>query len=150
MVAQGTPGLTNASVILTRDVDDQTYSINITILKRLTNKIMVDFKMSKIEGKGMKKIFQVPKFNYCNMRRQGAAIPVMTDLFKAIEQYGNMVFKCPAVPGFYTLKDVQVIKLPIMNLFPTGVFVLNTDVTDDNLGPKPELILRFKMIITKK
>jgi Protein of unknown function (DUF1091) len=142
--------LTTVTVNLSKAVDDQTFSVNLTIYKLVKNQIMFYLKLSKMEGKVMKKIFQVPKFNYCNLRRHGAAMPIVTDLFKAAEEYGNLVFKCPAEPGFYTLKDVEVNKLPIMSLVSTGVYLLTAEMMDENRRSRPDLIMRFKLFVTRK
>jgi Protein of unknown function (DUF1091) len=150
IVAQGNPGLTNVTVSLKNVVDDQNLSINLTIFKRLNHQIMVNFKLSKMEGKAMKTIFQAPKFNYCDLRRHGVAMPIVTDLFKAVEVYGNLVFKCPAEPGVYSIKDMNVNKLPIMSLISTGVYVIATEMMDENRRSRPDLIMRFKAFFSRE
>jgi Protein of unknown function (DUF1091) len=149
ITTETTPDWCNITVDL-RDIEnDQMLSIYVYFLKRLQNNIMVKFKLLKIEGKAMKKIFQPPKFNYCDMRRHDSFVPVFTDLLKIIEANGNLIFKCPAEPGLYAIRDLQVNKYPIMSVIASGNYLIVAELLDENQKPKSVLITRLKVYLRR-
>jgi hypothetical protein len=94
----GGPGRANVTIDLRSVGDDQIVSVSVTFLKRLNNQIILNFMLSKIKGEKTKKMFQAPKLNYCDMRRHGSFVPILSDLIKVV--HGPVIWQSGfQVPG---------------------------------------------------
>jgi hypothetical protein len=134
----GKPGWVNGTSHTTNSPTDQLVIFNLTIYRTLNLRIMIIFNVFKVtNGKGEKKLLQIPKINYCDFRRSSNSVPILSDLIKFAETFGNIFFKCPAQPGFYYVKDVPVSAIPIWILMPTGNYHISVRLIDENDVKKP-------------
>jgi len=129
--------------------DDHLLSLNLTLQRVLDYKIMLVFKISKIEGDAKKKILQIPKISFCELRRKGFVVPVLSDILKIVADFGNLVFYCPAKPGFYFLKDFPINYLPIATIIPSGNYRLDFQLINENKA-KPLNLWKLELYLTKQ
>jgi Protein of unknown function (DUF1091) len=148
-ITKAGPGIANSTVTILEVEDDQLVTIDVVFQKRFNLQIMVNFRLHKIEGKAIKRILQAPKFNYCDFRRQGVYVPVLTDVMKVIESFGNLIFKCPAEPGLYSIKNFSISNVPVFPFMSPGSYLMVAELLDENVISKPELISRFKVYFTR-
>jgi hypothetical protein len=87
--------------------------------------------------------------NYCNLRRGGQMVPVLSDLIKDMEKHGNLTAFCPMKAGVYVLDNMLVEDLAMGNFFPTGDFHLVYQFIDDN-GKKSVMISRLDLHFSYK
>jgi Protein of unknown function (DUF1091) len=87
----------------------------------------------------------VPKLNYCNMRRNLGQVPFLSTIVEHVGKYGNFTPFCPWKPGFYEQLNLPVDEnfLPMKTLIPKGRYQLVNIFTDEN--KKPELLMKFIM-----
>lgn len=101
------------------------------------------FQLFRIANRQKLKILHVPKLNYCDLRRKTGTIPILTDLLKVWEHYGNIVFVCPAEPAMYYIKDFPIDSMPIGALIPIGQYSMAVDIIDENNRKKPVIVASF-------
>jgi hypothetical protein len=81
----------------------------------------------------MKKLwFHVPKLNYCDMRRRTGAIPILSDFFKLISQYGNLLAMCPFKIGEYNIKGLAVQQPTLQTLYPYESYWVAIQLLEEN------------------
>jgi Protein of unknown function (DUF1091) len=144
------PGISDVTIELKNVPNDQIVKINMTFFKRIDLQIMVNFRLSKIEGKTIKRILQAPKLNYCDFRRHGRSVPILSDLINVVASYGNLIFDCPAQPGTYSIEHFSVSKIPMLPIISAGNYLIISGLVDENVKTKPELIMQFKIYTTRK
>jgi Protein of unknown function (DUF1091) len=143
------PGWTNGSFNLTNEPMGQLFSINITLGKNINLRIMMDFTVFKTDSGKKMRILQIPKFNYCDFRRSGDNVPLLSDLFRFVENYGNLLFKCPVEPGFFYIRDLPMGLLPKWSLFPRGKFQIILSLKDENNVKKPVNFIKATGFVTQ-
>jgi Protein of unknown function (DUF1091) len=89
------------------------------------------------------KILQIPKLNYCDLRRTSGNIPILSEFLKSLESYGNLIFDCPALPGVYYVKAFPMSDLTIAQFIPVGYYNMILEIFDDNDRKKSQLVARF-------
>jgi Protein of unknown function (DUF1091) len=80
----------------------------------------------------MIKVLPVPKFNYCDVRKGFNLVPLVSDLLEEMSQYGNAIQVCPITPGFYSMKEFPVDRSPFVAFFPSGLYVMKVQFSDEN------------------
>jgi Protein of unknown function (DUF1091) len=110
---------------------------------------MIIFTIFKTDSGKKLKILQIPKLNYCDFRRSGDVVPVLSDLSQFAGSFGNLIFKCPAQPGNFYIKDLPLNLLPIWTLVPKGNFQFVVSFTDENNVKKPVNFLKVGAFVTQ-
>jgi Protein of unknown function (DUF1091) len=149
MTVKGNPGVSQVTFELTEVNSDQFINLNMTLLKPIGYQIMANFKVSKVEGKSIKRVFQAPKFNYCVLRRHGGIIPILSDVLSLIACHGNLVFECPAEQVTYSVKNFPVREIPTMSMM-SGSYLILFELLDENVKSRPKLIIQYKVPFIKK
>jgi Protein of unknown function (DUF1091) len=122
--------------------------MNVTLHKVLDFKIMILFRIMKVDGKVKQKMFDIPKMNFCAWQRSGAAVPIISELLKVAAMYSNMVVRCPIKPGKYWAKDYPVRTLPIAPILPNGNYVITYHMMDEN-QKKAVVFMKVEYFVTK-
>jgi Protein of unknown function (DUF1091) len=144
----GAPGWLNGTASFINTTDDQLIYVNLTLHKVIDFKIMVWFKIMKVDGGIRKKIFDIPKMNYCALQRSGKAVPILSNLFDLAARHSNMVFRCPAKPGFYWAKNYPISDLPLAPILPPGNYVVSYLMNDEN-QKKVVTFIKMELFLTK-
>jgi len=109
---------------------------------------MMLLKVSIVDGTVKRKMFDIPKMNYCAWQRSGESVPILSDLLKLAAKHSNMVFRCPAKPGFYWAKDYPIKEMPIAPVLPIGTYVFSFHVSDEH-QKKALTFFRLEFFLTK-
>jgi hypothetical protein len=91
-------------------------------------------------------MIQIPKFNYCDMRRSGSTVPLISTLFVELLKYGNIAAPCPIKPGLYFVKNYTVQQTATFSFFPAGVYTSVIQLLDEN--DKPKVIVKIEQFFT--
>jgi hypothetical protein len=89
-------------------------------------------KLFKIENEKKKKVLQIPKLNYCVLRRTASIVPLVSVMLDEMLQYGNIGKVCPINPGIYFLKNYPVAQAPVVAFFPKGLYAVSVQLLDEN------------------
>jgi Protein of unknown function (DUF1091) len=149
MTVKDNPGVSNVTFELVKVNNDQFINLNMTLLKPIGYQIMANFKVSKVEGKSIKRVIQAPKFNYCVLRRHGGIIPILSDFLRLIACHGNLVFECPAEQVTYSVRNFPVREVQTMSMM-SGSYLILFELLDENVKSKPKLIIQYKVYFIKK
>jgi Protein of unknown function (DUF1091) len=98
-------------------------------------------------GKMRTKLLDIPKMNYCNVRRSLKTAPMLSNFIGYINRYGNWTSYCPWKPGLYGIWNAPMDDnfLPMKNMIPNGKYLMTNNITDEN-GPVQPLV-NFRMTI---
>jgi hypothetical protein len=88
--------------------------------------------MFKVDNGKKTKLIDVPKLNYCQMRRAGSLIPMLSKMIDEVMEYGNLAQQCPLKPATYYLKDYPVERSVMASFFPIGSYFGTLKVYDEN------------------
>jgi Protein of unknown function (DUF1091) len=105
--------------------------------------LQITFKMFKIENGIKKKLLQLPKLNYCDLRRTSGIVPILSEFLTSLEPFGNLIFNCPASPGVYYVKGFPMSAFTAAPLIPVGYYFMVVEVFDDNDRKKSQLVAKF-------
>jgi hypothetical protein len=89
-------------------------------------------KVFKVENKMKKLWLHVPKLNYCDMRRRTGSVRIVSDFFKLVSQYGNLVGMCPFKIGEYNIKELSVKQPTMQPFFPYGSYWVAVQFLEEN------------------
>jgi Protein of unknown function (DUF1091) len=78
------------------------------------------------------KVLDIPKINYCDIRRSGQFFPIVSDLLTALQRRGNMTSLCPVSPGLLYLENIKISQQAMAKLFSFGRFKLVNKIFDEN------------------
>jgi Protein of unknown function (DUF1091) len=93
-------------------------------------------------GSSKIRILSVPKFNYCDMRSGLSQLPIISQIFQQMVDYGNAVPKCPIKPGHYFMHGLALEQSAMNNFFPEEVYYGCFQVFEEN--KKPLQLLKFE------
>jgi Protein of unknown function (DUF1091) len=146
LLVTGAPKWTSASSNFTNDTvtGQQLLSIDMTVFKRLQFKVMLVFKLFRMEMQTKVKVFHIPKLNYCDLRQASGIVPMVSSILKSAEKFGNLIFKCPAAPGNYSMRDYPMGGLTIGAMIPPGLYVVHFDLIDENRKNNPVAFLKIE------
>jgi hypothetical protein len=91
-------------------------------------------------------MIQIPKFNYCDMRRSGNTVPLISKLFEELLEYGNIAAPCPIKPGLYFIKNYPVQQTTMLSFFPAGTYTSAIQLLDEN--DKLKVIIKIEQVFT--
>jgi hypothetical protein len=77
-------------------------------------------------------MFQIPKLNYCEMRRRSSLIPIVSTLMEETLKYGNIGQQCPLKPGNHFVKDYPIDRFPLVSIFAIGSYAASAYFSDEN------------------
>jgi Protein of unknown function (DUF1091) len=151
LLVTGAPEWTTTSSYLTNDsaTGRQFLSIDMTVFKRLQVKVMLVFKLYRMEMQTKVKMFHIPKLNYCDLRQASGVVPMVSSILKSTAKFGNLVFKCPAVPGNYSMRNYPMGGLTIGAMIPSGRYVIQLDLIDENRVNHPVAFLKVECHMVK-
>jgi hypothetical protein len=109
--------------------------------------VVVEYKLFKIENEEKIKMLQIPKFNYCNIRRSGSTVPLISKLFNELLKYGNIVAPCPIKPGNYFIKNFPVQTSGLLSFFPAGLYTSAIQLLDENA--KSKTIIKIELFFSR-
>jgi hypothetical protein len=89
-------------------------------------------KIFKIENGKKIKMLQIPKLNYCVLRRTASIVPLISVMIDEMLKFGNLGKSCPINPGIYYLKNFPVEQVPVVAFFPKGLYAVSQQILDEN------------------
>jgi Protein of unknown function (DUF1091) len=101
------------------------------------------FRIFNVENGIKKKMIQIPKFNYCDLRRTSGKIPILSEFLISLEAFGNIAFNCPALPGVYYVKAFPMSAITFAQFVPVAHYNMIIEIFDDNDRKKSQLVARF-------
>jgi Protein of unknown function (DUF1091) len=88
-------------------------------------------------------MLDIPKVNYCDLRRTSGKVPILSEFLTSLESFGNLIFNCPASPGAYYVKDFPMTAFTAAPLIPVGYYYMVIEMYDDNDRKKSQLVAKF-------
>jgi hypothetical protein len=90
------------------------------------------FKIFKIANRKRTTFLQIPKLNYCDLRRTGSSIPFLSVFIDESLKYGNLAKQCPIEPDIMFMKDYPLERFPLVSFFPIGSYYITIQISDEN------------------
>jgi Protein of unknown function (DUF1091) len=128
------------NITLKKDGDKPLFDVDLYMLRDMGVKVTVKVDILIAIDDKKRKMFTLPKVNYCDIRRgMFGALSIYKEFVESFYKYGNLSQPCPFKRGYYYFKDLYVddsfLPTYLMSL-AQGVYIVQAVVYDETVKGK--------------